>query len=121
MILLKPVVPLDLLERTHGWHARPEGLCKGDRCVPIPPAALHHDDAGSVSGVDAAVLASRLGMSLIVDEKRSLWALGPEHGGHVLTSAEAPDLTLPDMRTGTDFRLSGLRGKKVVLLAWSSW
>ena len=40
--------------------------------------------------------------------------------GRVLPSAEAPDLTLPDWR-GEPFRLSGLRGRKVVLVAWAPW
>ena len=35
-------------------------------------------------------------------------------------SAEAPDFTLPDL-DGRPFRLSVLRGQKVVLVAWASW
>ena len=41
--------------------------------------------------------------------------------GHALASAEAPELELPDLRTGELFRLSSLRGQKVMLLAWASW
>ena len=40
--------------------------------------------------------------------------------GHALTSAVAPDVELPDA-DGNPFRLSSLRGKKVVMVAWASW
>ena len=44
----------------------------------------------------------------------------PESGGRALTTAEAPDLVLPD-RHGRPFALSSLRGRKVLLVAWASW
>jgi len=37
-----------------------------------------------------------------------------------LTTAVAPDLELPDV-DGNPFRLSSLRGQKVLLVAWASW
>src|SRR5205823_364320 len=49
-----------------------------------------------------------------------LWALGPESGGHVLASAELPDIVLPDRR-GRDFALRSLRGSKVLMVLWASW
>jgi hypothetical protein len=30
----------EFADRT-GWEAKPEGLCKGDICVPAPDASLH--------------------------------------------------------------------------------
>ena len=42
-------------------------------------------------------------------------------GRRALTSAPAPELELPDIRTGEQFRLSSLKGQKVMLLAWASW
>jgi hypothetical protein len=98
-------------ERRTGWTLKPEGACKGDLCVPMP-------DGGGET-IDARAVADRLGMPLVPDEAHGLWALGPE-AGRVLPSAEAPDFTLPDWR-GEPFRLSGLRGRKVVLVAWAPW
>jgi hypothetical protein len=96
-----------------GWDLKPEGACKGDRCVPIPrdaPDGL----------VDVRVLAERLGMALVEDARHRLWALGPEAGGRVLSSAQMPELELPD-RHGRAFSLRSLRGTRIVMVAWASW
>ena len=105
------------LETRTGWQIRPEGACKADLCVPLP------DDARADDGrIDLEVLAPRLGMPIVADEEHGLWALGPETAvtGRVLTTARAPDLELPDF-DGRPFRLEGLRGQKVLLVAWASW
>ena len=117
MILYWPRVDPAELERRTGWAIKPEGACKGEVCVPLP------DDAVRGDGIDAPVLAERLGMPFLRDDEAGLWALGPESGitGRALTTAVAPDLVLPDIRTGEPFALSSLRGQKVVLLAWASW
>ena len=99
-------------EARTGWQSKPEGLCKGDRCVPLP---------GGTSGLlDARVLSERLGMPLLHDDETDAWVLGPEGGGRALTTAVAPDLELPDV-DGNPFRLSALHGRKVLLVAWASW
>jgi hypothetical protein len=100
------------IEQRTGWAIKPEGACKGDRCVPLPVPA-----GGTV---DVRMLAARLGMPLVQDTASGLWCLGPEAGGSALTSVELPDLTLPDV-DGNPFLLRSLRGKKVLLLAWASW
>ncbi len=97
--------------RRTGWELKPEGACKGERCVALG------GDAGSVS---VEVLAERLGMGLARDERHGLLALGPESEGPALASASAPDITLPD-RHGKPFSLRSLRGRKVFLLVWASW
>ncbi len=100
-----------------GWVIKPEGACKADVCVPLPATART-----ATGDLDVAVVAGRLGMPLVADDEHRLWALGPETGvtGRALTSAVAPDLTLPDAE-GKPFALSSLRGQKVVLVAWASW
>ena len=55
------------------------------------------------------------------DEAHGVWALGPATlGGKALATATAAD---PELRThdGRPFRLSSLRGRKVLLVAWSSY
>ena len=111
MIFAEPRVPADVFARVAGWRVEPEGLCRGDRCVPF-----RADDGV----VDLAAAAAALSMPLVHDRAHGLWALGAEAGGRALTSANAPELELPDFRGGS-FRLSSLRGTKVLLVAWASW
>jgi hypothetical protein len=104
-------------EARTGWSVKPEGACKAEVCVPLPAEARAAD-----GNLDVSVVAGRLGMPLVHDEEHRLWALGPETAvnGRALTSAVAPELTLPDIN-GRPFELSSLRGQKVVLVAWGSW
>lgn len=117
MILTELHVDAAAFEARTGWALRPEGACKGEVCVPLPPAARRPDGR-----VDAAAVAERLGMALVADDARGLWALGPDTAvtGRALTTARAPDLVLPDV-DGNPFRLSSLLGRKVLLVAWASW
>jgi len=96
-----------------GWQLKPEGACKGDVCIPL--RAVPSDT------VDVASLAEQMGLPLVSDSEHGLWSLGPESiGGRALTTAEAPDLRLPDLN-GQEFRLSSLRGQKVLVYAWAPY
>ena len=112
MIFTSARVPLEEFERTTGWRSKPEGLCKGDRCVPFR--------SFDPNVVELAAAADALGVPLVHDAAHGLWALGAEAGARALQSAIAPELELPDFRGGS-FRLSALRGTKVLLVAWASW
>ena len=112
MLLDAPTMdPAEFAART-GWHTKPEGLCKGDRCVPMP--------SGTSDELDAEMVAQRLGMPLLHDEITGVWVLGPEGGGRALTTAVAPDMRLPDVH-GEMFSLSSLRGRKVLIVSWASY
>jgi len=117
MILSELTVDRETFESGTGWVIKPEGACRAEVCVPLPPAARTTDGR-----VDVGVVAERLGMPLVTDHERGRSALGPATAvtGRALTTAMAPELELPDA-AGNPFRLSSLRGQKVVLLAWSSW
>ena len=109
MILESLDVDAAEFHRTTGWEIKPEGACKGEMCVPLP------------GGFELATAAPRLGMALIHDDEHDVWALGPECvSGRALVSASAPELVLPDV-DGNEFRLSSLRGQKVLLVAWAPY
>ena len=111
---LEHVPAADIADRT-GWEPKPQGLCRGEVCVPAP-GALRDDGT-----VDVEVMAQRLGMPLVHDDEHGLWALGPATAtGRALSTAAAADPELID-RDGNPFRLSSLHGRKVLLVAWSSY
>jgi hypothetical protein len=114
MLLTSLEVDADQFASRTGWHARPEGLCQGDECVPAP-------NVRNANGtLDAEMLSAKLNMPLIHDESRNLWALGPRAGGKALASAEAPNITLID-RNGESFSMASMRGRRMVMIAWASW
>jgi hypothetical protein len=110
-------VPVHDFERATGWSVKPQGACKAEVCVPLPDRVRLDGGRVDVDGV-----AERLGMPLVHDDAHGLWALGPESlpTGRALTTAVAPELELPDF-DGNPFKLSSLRGRKVLLVAWASW
>lgn len=113
MLLHDLVVPTDEFEAGTGWQLRPEGACRGDVCIPL------REIVGET--VDVTSIATQMGLPLVHDPDRGLWALGPWPGtGRALVSAEAPELVLPDV-DGVEFRLSSLRGRKVVIVSWAPY
>jgi hypothetical protein len=60
-------------------------------------------------------------MPVVHDGAHGVWAIGPATAtGRALSTAEAADPELLT-RDGEAFRLSSLRGRKVLLVAWSSY
>ncbi len=76
MILTELITTTEAFAAGTGWDPKPEGLCRGEVCVPAP--------------------------------------------GRTLPTAVAAD---PELVTldGSLFRLSSLHGRKVLLVAWSSY
>lgn len=107
------VDPAAFATRT-GWDPKPEGLCRGEVCVPAPGARQ------TDGRLDVRVAAERLGMPLVHDETHGIWALGPSTGGPGLSTAVAADPVL-QTRDGDAFQLSSLRGRRVIMVAWASW
>ena len=113
MILTSLELTPAAFEAGTGWAITPRGACNGEHCVALA-------DPGA-DRLDATDLAARIGMPLVHDAEHGLWALGPAAPeGRALLSAEAPELTLPDVE-GRPFTLSSLRGQKVVLVAWAPY
>lgn len=116
MILQSLSTTVDEFRIGTGWVLKPEGACRGEICVPLPT-----DSVDSEGRVDVAAVAQRLGMPIVRDESVGLYALGPASmSGHALATAVAPELELPDVN-GNMFRLSSLRGRKVVIVSWAPY
>ena len=115
MILQSLHVSKSDFQAATGWELKPQGACSGaDVCVPMP-AGVAGDE------VDVATVADRLGMAVVQHEDAELWAVGPATlTGQALTSAEAPELVLPDA-DGYEFDLASLRGQKVLIVSWAPY
>ena len=113
MLLRSLRVPKREFEAGTGWTLKPEGACQGAICIPLSKPAG--------DPVDVRQVANDIGMPLVESPEHSLWALGPASiGSRALATAEAPELTLPDL-DGNPFNLSSLRGQKVLLFAWAPY
>jgi hypothetical protein len=113
-------VPLSELKALSGWEVKPEGVCKDEVCVPVPDARRH-----ALIGDDELSLtefARMIEQPVAHDEKQGVWYFGPPawEWKSRLASRMAPDFALPDL-SGQLHALSGLLGKKVLLLFWASW
>jgi hypothetical protein len=113
MLLRSLRVPKAEFEAGTGWALKPEGACRGEVCIPL--------SRPSGDSVDVRQVANDIGMPLVEAPEHGLWALGPASiGSRALASAQAPELTLPDL-DGREFKLSSLRGQKVLLFAWAPY
>jgi hypothetical protein len=108
-------IPLDRLEAATGWHESPRGLCRGERCIPVPPGA-RWVEAGRF---DVSAFAAHRRQGLAHDPEHDVWSFGPAPESR-LAGGEAPDFTLPDFE-GRLHSLSEQRGRKVLLMTWASW
>lgn len=113
------------LARCGGWEVKPEGLCRGSLCVPVPQGRAGQellDLSGAAPRVNLTALARHMGQPVAASPEHGVWSIGEaaEDVADRLLSLEAPDFTLPDI-DGNPHRLSTFRGRKVFLLAWASW
>jgi peroxiredoxin len=106
------------LAEVTGWALKPEGLCRGEVCVPLLGRAI---DAGT-GQIGFAAWAEVLGYALAVDPEHSVAALAPpaHASAAVAVGSPAPDVCLPDV-DGETHSLSDLAGRKRVLVTWASW
>ncbi len=106
------------LKTALGWEHKPEGLCKGDVCVPLRDEI----DLISDGGVDLTSFGELFMRPLALDTKERVAYLGEAVSDRYaqLQSLEAPDFSLPDL-DGQPHSLSDYLGKKVLLIAYASW
>ena len=99
---------------------RPDGLCRDDICVPVPPNKAEKFVADGK--VNLAAFWNHMGMPAAKSTDGDVWVLGEsaETRAASLRSLDAPDFTLPDL-AGIRHSLSDHRGKKVLLATWASW
>jgi hypothetical protein len=109
------------LQKNFDWAVLAEGVCKGQVCVPIPPARKS-EFVRDGDRFNLAAFSRLLGDAVVHSDDLIAWVfLGTASGtGRENPPLEAPDFALPDL-DGRMHRLSDYRGSKVFLFAWASW
>lgn len=113
-VLVEP----DRLAEAIGWTLKPEGLCRGEVCVPVRDrTGIEVDDR-----VDVAAVAGVLRQPIAVDAEAGYVAvaLPAEARRAALDSLRAPAFTLPDL-DGRSRALDEWAGSKRLLVAFASW
>jgi peroxiredoxin len=113
-VLVAPAVLPDAL----GWELKPEGLCRGDVCVPVRDRAALDVDGR----VDLGAVASALGRPVLVDAARRVVAIGLPRAEQQPLAAGAPaaPFSLPDL-DGHVHELGEWSGTKRLVVTFASW
>jgi len=115
-------VALADVHHANGFEAKPQGLCAGDVCIPIPRANGWTAQHGDKKYFNVTRFAAKVDQVVAADSSGDVWSFGTvgDLEGNRLPAGVAPDFALPD-RSGKTVKLSDFRGKKVLILTWASW
>jgi hypothetical protein len=108
------------LTRINGFELKPEGACYEDVCVPLPKAILIERDGAR--WFDLTAFADLIGQPYVADLEARVWSFGeiPAKRERMMVDAMAPDFEVKD-RQGKVVRMADLKGKKALIVTWSSW
>jgi hypothetical protein len=111
--------PADLT-RVNGFEVKPEGACYKDMCIPMNEKLLINQDGQQWFSLTA--FADLLGQPYVVDQEAGVWSFAeiPAKRESMQVDAMAPEFELTD-RKGEVIRMSDLKGKKALIVTWSSW
>ena len=108
------------LTRVNGFELKPEGACYESLCIPVRDELFV--EADGQRWFDLTAFADLLEQPWVADVESRVWSFAevPAKRSGMLVDAMAPDLELTD-RQGSVVRLADLRGKKTLVVTWSSW
>ena len=108
------------LSRVNGFEVKPQGVCYGDICIPMNDDLLVEQDGRQ--WFDLAAFADLLGQPYVADRESGVWSFAeiPSRREGMMVDAMAPDFEVTD-RQGKVIRMADFRGKKALVVTWSSW
>ena len=108
------------LPRINGFELKPEGACYGDVCIPLNDTLLPTADGRQ--WLDLTGLADLLEQPYVYDADENVWSFAeiPVKRENSVLNAMAPDISFKD-RQGNVINLADLKGKKALIVTWSSW
>ena len=108
------------LSRVNGFELKPEGACFKDLCVPMNDTLLIRQNGKQ--WFDLAAFADLLGQPYVADRESGVWSFAeiPAKREEMMVNAMAPEFEVKD-RQGKVIRLADYKGKKALVVTWSSW
>lgn len=115
-LLIKP----EDLPRVNGFELKPEGACFRDMCIPLNDRFFVEQDGRQ--WFDLTAFADLIEQPYVADAEERVWSFAeiPAKRESMMVDAMAPDFEVKD-RQGNVVRLSDFRGKKTLVVTWSSW
>ncbi|MFT5209040.1 MAG: hypothetical protein ACI9CE_000758 [Flavobacterium sp.] len=115
------ITPQDLT-RVNGFELKSEGLCYQDLCIPIAEDTQLLKVVDGQQWFNVKAFADWLEQANMVDSETKTWCFGdiPAVREGMMANAMAPDFDITD-RQGEVVRMSDYKGKKALIITWSSW
>ena len=108
------------LKRINGFELKPEGACYADMCIPLTSKLQATQDGKQ--WFDLTAFADLLEQPYVFDAESNVWSFAeiPAKRDNMMVNGLAPDFEIPD-RQGNVIRMTDLKGKKALIVTWSSW
>lgn len=115
-LLIRP----EHLPEINGFTLKPEGVCYAELCIPIDKSLLV--ERGGEQWFDLTAFADLLGQTYVADTDSRVWSFAeiPARRERMMIDAMAPDFEVTD-RAGQVVHMADLKGKKALIVTWSSW
>ena len=115
-LLIRP----DDLPAVNGFELKPEGACREELCIPIDQNVLIRQDG--TEWFDLAAFADLAGQPFVADRPAGVWSFAeiPARRESTMVDAMAPDFEVTD-RQGNRIATADLKGRKALIVTWSSW
>lgn len=115
-LLIRP----EHLPEINGFTLKPEGVCYAELCIPIDKSLLV--EQGGEQWFDLTAFADLLGQTYVADTDSRVWSFSeiPARRERMMVDAMAPDFEVTD-REGQVVCMADLKGKKALIVTWSSW
>ena len=110
----------DDLPRVNGFVMKPQGACYADMCIPMSDNLLVEQDGKQ--WFELTAFADLLDQPYVADTDTDVWSFAeiPAKRERMMVDAMAPDFKVTD-REGQVIRMADLKGKKALIVTWSSW
>ena len=108
------------LKRVNGFELKPQGACLGAMCIPLNEDLLVQQDGQQWFNLTA--FADLLEQPYVADLDSRVWSFAeiPAKRRNLLVDGQAPDFEVTE-RSGKVVCLADLKGKKALIVTWSSW